>query len=95
MRDETTKGYKSLGGDDSLRHVPQVLDSIKSGGAGNPDEIQCLVQNKAGLNFRIKDIVFDNKQRCVKLHIDETEPITKPDYTPDEGNDKMLFKQKR
>lgn len=90
---KTTKGYKGLDGDDSLRHISQVLSSIMSGGAGDPARIQCLVQDSNSFNYRVRDIVFDNRQRCVKLHIDETQPVEKPDYKPEEGNDRNLYKQ--
>lgn len=94
MEDKRNKGYKRLDGDDSLRHIPQVLNSIMSGGAGDPSRIQCLVQDSNGFNYRINDIVFDNGQRCVKLHIDEAQPIDKPDYAPDGDGGNMLFKQR-
>lgn len=90
---KTTKSYKGLDGDDSLRRMSQVLSSIMSGGAGDPSNIQCLVQDSNSFNYRVKDIVFDNKQRCVKLHIDETEPIEKPDYKPEDNSDRTLYKQ--
>lgn len=93
--DISTKTYLSMDGHDDLQRIRKVLDSIASGGAGAPDRIQCVVEADGFGLYNIKDIRFNNHDRSVRIHIDASKPIEKPDYGPDTNNGRMLYPRRQ
>lgn len=90
----TKKVHLALDGDDSLDRIFRVLNSIKSGGVGAPNDIQCLVETRGYGTFRIKDIHFDNVDRSVRFRINVEQPVEEADYRPSTNLERMLYPQK-
>lgn len=90
-----TKSYRKFDDHDDLRNVRDVLNSIVSGGVGEPEYIQCLVKADGYGAFRIKDITFDNEERCVYFHFAPDEFVKHPEYTPESDTGVLLFPKRR
>lgn len=91
----TKKTYLSMDGEDNINKIRKVLESISSGGAGSPVQIQCLVDADGYGMFRIKDIRFNNRDRSVRIHIDAEHPVEGADYRPDTNTDRLLYPRRQ
>lgn len=84
-----------MDGEDNINKIRKVLESISSGGAGSPVQIQCLVDADGYGVFRIKDIRFNNHDRSVRIHIDAKHPVDGADYRPDTNLDRQLYPRRQ